>query len=272
MKHHSNYWSIIKQVSIISAASMLVYRSNVVFFFIFETFFLIANLIGLSMGVKFAGGTLAGWSLDQVMFVAMLHQVGHQLFTTFCISGVFHIGFFTWSGRMDYVLLKPLHPLLGMHAACEFVISNIPNLIVNIVLFIYFAMKLAAAGQAFSTPALLGLFLFFWAGMGVRYGMALLVTSPAFFAEKLSEGEDAYWGLQSLAKYPSGVFPRLLQNIFTFILPVTIIAAIPADIFFGNISFYPALIYLLVAGLFSWVCVKFFEWSSRHYQSVNTGA
>lgn len=266
------YWNIFKQVAVISTASMLVYRSNMIFFFVFESFFLVANLTGLRMGVTFAGGTLAGWSLDQVMFVAMLHQVGHQLFTTFLISGVFHIGFFAWSGRMDYVFLKPLHPLIGMHAACEFVISNIPNLIVNLGLFVYFSIKLAHAGHAFDFLPSLGLFLFFWAGMAVRYGLSLLVTSPAFIAEKLSEGEDAYWGLQSLAKYPSGVFPRSLQIIFTFILPVTTIAAIPADVFFGNTSILSATIYLLVAVIFSWLSIKFFDWSARHYQSVNTGA
>lgn len=268
----SQYWLLLKRVASISFASMLVYRSNVIFFFIFESFFLVGTLTGLFMGLNFAGGTLAGWSLDQVMFVAMLHQVGHQLFTTFCISGLFHIGFFVWSGRMDYVLLKPLHPLIGMHAANEFIISNVPNLVVNTALFVYYANKLYVSGTSFALDHLLWLFIFFCAGMAVRYGLALLVTSPAFLAEKLSEGEDAYWGIQSLAKYPSGVFPKFLQNIFTFVLPVATIAAIPADVFFGKVPISQALIYLSIALGFSYLCVRFFEWSSRRYQSVNTGA
>lgn len=271
MNSFKRYWNIFRQVAAISAASMLVYRSNVLFFFVFESFFMVATLTGLAMGVNFAGGSLAGWSYDQVMFVAMLHQVGHQLFTTFLISGVFNIGHFTWSGRMDYVLLKPLHPLMSMHAACEFVISNIPNLIINIGLFVYFAGKLAGSGQSFSISSLASLFVFFWAGMAVRYGLALIVTSPAFFAEKLSEGEEGYWGLQSLAKYPGGVFPKLLQMVFTFILPITVIAAVPADVFFGKVSSLLAGVYLMIAILFSWLTIKFFEWSAKHYQSVNTG-
>ncbi len=159
-----------------------------------------------------------------------------------------------------------------MHTANEFVISNIPNLIVNGGLFVYYALKLLHTGTSFSFTNLTWLFVFFWAGMAVRYGLALLVVSPAFLAEKLSEGEDAYWGIQSLAKYPSGVFPRMLQNIFTFVLPVATIAAIPADVFFGKIPLAEGIGYLGLALFFSWLTIKFFDWSCRRYQSVNTGA
>lgn len=266
------YWSIFKQVANISVASMLIYRSNVFFFFLFESFFLVANLAGLSMGVNFAGGSLAGWSFEEVMFIAMLQQVGHQLFTTFFISGLFHIGWFVWSGRMDYVLLRPLHPLVGMHAANEFIISNIPNLVVNGALFLHFWWRLSEKGLTFNALNVLALTAFFLMGMAVRYGLALLVVSPAFIAEKLSEGEDAYWSLQSLAKYPTGVFPRVLQNIFTFVLPIATIAAIPSEVFFGRQTWSASLLYLCVAAIFSVVCVKFFELCARNYQSVNTGA
>ena len=135
------YWNIIRQVASISTSSMLAYRSNILFFILFETFFLISNMGGIALGVNLAGGSLGGWSFNEVMFVASLFGVGHQIFTTLCISGLFHTGHFVWSGRMDYVLLKPLHPLIGMHAANEFIISNIPNLIINIGIFLFYCQK-----------------------------------------------------------------------------------------------------------------------------------
>jgi ABC-type uncharacterized transport system permease subunit len=76
------YWTIIKRVAAISFSSMLAYRSNVIFFFLFESFFLAANMGGMYLGVQLAGGQLAGWSLNEVMFVAALYGVGHQLFLT----------------------------------------------------------------------------------------------------------------------------------------------------------------------------------------------
>jgi len=266
------YFNIAKQVASISTSSMLVYRSNVLFFFLFESLFLAANMGGIALGLNLAGGTLSGWTYNQVMFVASIFGVGHQIFTALCISGLFHTGYFVWSGRMDYVLLKPLHPLIAMHAANEFIISNIPNLIINICLFAFFASRVAAEGVVFGVFNTLGLFVFFLAGLAVRYGIALLVVSPAFFAEKLAEGEDAYWSLQSLAKYPTGVFPRAMQWLFSFLLPLASVAAIPAEIFFGRQNLLQSATHLFVAIFFTWAAVKFYESGARRYQSVNTGA
>lgn len=266
------YFTLFKRIASISTSSMLIYRANVLFFFVFESLFLVANLAGLSMGVTFAGGTLGGWTLDEVIFVAMLFQVGHQLFTTFFLSGIFHVGFYTWSGRMDYVLLKPLHPLIGMHAATEFIISNTPNVILNVGLFIWSTVHLMTKGYEFTAAGTCGLIVFFGVGMMVRYGVALLVVSPAFYAEKLAEGEDAYWSLQSLAKYPTGVFPRVMQAVFNFILPLATMAAIPASLFFGKTNLHESGGYLAAGLIFSFLCLQFFNLAVSRYQSVNTGA
>jgi ABC-2 type transport system permease protein len=265
------YWNIFKRVAVISTSSMLAYRSNVLFFLLFESFFLAANIGGLVMGVNLAGGHLGGWTLNEVLFVASLYGVSHQVFTTLFMGGLFNTGHFVWSGRMDYVLLKPLHPLISMHAVNEFVISNIPNLIINLCIFIVLCFRLAGDGVVFNVCNTLTLLVFFIAGVAVRYGLAILVVAPAFFAEKLAEGEDAYWALQSLAKYPTGVFPRSMQWVFTFLLPVATVAAIPAEVFFGKQTTSSTLLHLGAALFFSWCALKFYELGARRYQSVNSG-
>lgn len=266
------YWNLFKRVAVISTSSMLMYRSNMVFFLLFESFFLVANLGGLILGVNLAGGHLGGWSLNEVLFVASIYGVSHQFFTTFFMGGLFSVGWFVWSGRMDYVLLKPLHPLISQHAASEFIISNTPNLLINFGVFGVFCFRVTNDGVTFTFLNLLILAAFTLAGLAVRYGIALVVVAPAFLAEKLAGGEDAYWSLTSLAKYPTGVFPRVMQWIFTFLLPIASVAAIPAEVFFGKQSRTSAALHLGSALLFSWVAVKFYEFAASRYQSVNSGA
>ena len=265
------YWNLFKRLTIISTSSMLMYRTNMLFFLLFETFFLAANLGGLILGVNLAGGHLGGWSLNEVLFVASIFGISHQLVTTFCMGGLFSVGWFVWSGRMDYVLLKPLHPLISQHVASEFIISNIPNLLINIGVFIIFCFRLVDDGVKFSFLNILVLGVFFCAGLAVRYGIAIFVVGPAFFAEKLAEGEDAYWALQSLAKYPTGVFPRIMQWIFTFLVPIACVAAIPAEVFFGRQSVASAALHLSTSLFFAWAAVKFYELGATRYQSVNSG-
>jgi ABC-2 type transport system permease protein len=243
-----------------------------VFFILFEGFFMAANFGGLALGMQFAGGSLGGWTTTEVMFVVALYNFGHQIFTSICISGLFHTGWFVWSGRMDYVLLKPLHPLLAMHAANEFIISNIPNVVLSFGILLTTFVKLSAEGMVFSAINLAGLLLFFLAGFAVRYGVAILAVGPAFFAEKLAEGEDAYWALQSLGKFPTGVFPRSMQWLLSFVLPIASIAAIPASVFFGKEQTTSAVLHFIIAVTFSYGAIKFYELGARRYQSVNTGA
>ena len=266
------YFRLFRRVAEISTANMLVYRANLIFFFIFESFFTIANLGGLALGMNLAGGTLGGWQVDEVLFVGTLYNVGHQFFVLFFMGGLFHTGYFVWTGRMDYVLLRPLNPLIGMHAANEFVISNVPNLFISVGLLIACVVRLVQRGVTFGPIQVVGLLIFFAAGIAVRYGIATLVVGPAFLAEKLAEGEDSYWSIQSLGKFPTGVFPRLMQQVLTFVLPITTMAAIPAEVFFGRQNLWAALMHLAIAVTFAWLGIKFYEFAARRYQSVNTGA
>jgi ABC-2 type transport system permease protein len=272
MKSIKYYLKIFTRVASISTSSMLIYRGNIAFFFVFETLFLAANLTGLSMGVDFAGGSLNGWNKEEVIFVAMFYQVSHQFFSTFFMSGLFHIGWYVWSGRMDYVLLKPLHPLIGMHTATEFIISNTPNLLINCGLFGWSWIHMTNSGQQISTLGALMLPLFFLVAIGVRYGLALLVISPTFFTEKASDAEDAYWSIQGLAKYPKGVFPLLVQHVFSFVLPIVTISAIPSAMLFGKETGPNALIALVVGVVFLMGTLALFNFAVTRYQSVNTGA
>jgi ABC-type uncharacterized transport system permease subunit len=266
------HWSLFKRVAVVSTNNMLIYRSNLIFLFLFESLFTFANIMGLKMGVDFAGGSLGGWSTTEVIFIAFLYQAGHQLFTTFCIAGLFHIGFFVWSGRMDYVLLKPLKPLIGMHAATEFIISNTPNVLLSFGFLIWSYLKLAVSRpEPLTAGAHVALLWLFILSLAVRYGIALLVVSPAYLAEKLAEGEDAYWSIQSLGKYPRRVFNPFLQTVFDYIIPLSTIAAIPAEALFGNLSTPNIVIFSLVGMLFFMVSLGFHRFCLSRYQSVNTG-
>lgn len=266
------YGNLFLEIFKISTASMLVYRANLIFFFVFETLFLVSSLVGLSLGVDFAGGSIMGWSKGEILFVAMLFQLSHQVFVTFFLSGPIHVGWYVWSGKMDFVLLKPLNPLVSMHAATEFVISNLPNLLINTGLFAAAWINLARQGHEFSAAGIMMLPVFVVASLAVRYGIALLLVSPTFFSEKASDGEESFWSIQGLGRYPSQVFPKMMELSMTFLLPIATMASIPSELLFKGLPLTYALWSLLSAFGFAAVMVWFFLWSSRRYQSINTGA
>ena len=77
-----SFFKIYRQALANSAGVMLAYRSNLIFFFLFESFFLTSSFLGAGLGVSLAGGSINGWSRDQIFALTALNGVSHQFFLT----------------------------------------------------------------------------------------------------------------------------------------------------------------------------------------------
>ena len=132
------YLRMFARVFDVSTSVMLAYRSNVVFFLVFETIFLISQFLTVSVGYSLAGGDIAGWTREQAYLLTAVNGLSHQFFICFFINSIFGLGMHVWSGQYDYVLLKPMHPLVStFFTSGQFVVSNIPNLLINLGVVIY---------------------------------------------------------------------------------------------------------------------------------------
>ena len=92
----------------LSASTMLIYRANIVFFLIFETFFLAAQFLTVKVGFDLAGAEIAGWTRREAYLLTAVNGLTHQFFICFFINPIFGLGLQVWNGQYDYVLLKPL--------------------------------------------------------------------------------------------------------------------------------------------------------------------
>ena len=204
-----SFFRIYRQALANSAGVMLAYRSNLIFFFLFESFFLTSSFLGAGLGVSLAGGSINGWSRDQIFALTALNGVSHQFFVCFFIAPLFNLPEYVWNGRMDYILQKPLHPLLALIATSEIMISNLPNFVINLALAVYFILKIAPSSgpSVWMAFGLLGIL-----GIAVRFALAIFCMAPAFFAERLVEGEDVPPSVRvkalHLAAQLSGMFKR----------------------------------------------------------------
>lgn len=261
-------WRIYTRAMANSTGVMLAYRSNLIFFFLFETFFLVSSFLGAGLGVNLAGGSINGWTRDQIFALTAVNGVSHQFFICFFISPIFNMPEYIWNGRMDYVLQKPLHPLLGLMATSEIVISNLPNFFINIALAVWFIDSSAPAGD-------FGVWLLFVVltvlGVAVRYALALFCMTPAFYAERLIQGEDGFWSVVGTGRFPTSVFPRVVERVLLFVIPLSMMAAVPAGFLFGRIDPLTAVFSGISSIVFLWSSIVFFNRAVRSYQSVNSG-
>ena len=257
----------------VSTSTMLVYRGNLLFFFAFEALFLTAQFLTVSVGFDLAGGgDVAGWTRREVYVLTAVNGLSHQLFICFFINPIFNLALQVWNGQFDYLLLKPVNPLQSMFFHGQFAISNLPTMVVNLIVVIGLIAGSDLAGDGTATAAqLLGFALFFAIGLAVRVALGILCMAPVFLSERLNDVEDGFWSLSTFAKYPLSVYPRTLQLGLTFFLPLGMVAALPSEILFKAPPLGKLAAALASSFAFIAISVLVFKVALRRYQSVNAG-
>lgn len=260
------FWGLFKRTFELSTSVMLAYRANVVFFLLFETVFLAAQFLTVSVGFNLAGGEVAGWTREQAFLLTAVNGLSHQIFICFFINPVFSLGMQVWNGQFDYILLKPLHPLMSMWVNGQFVVSNLPTLIVNA-----FAVGMILASGQIGLATLPVFVVLFALGVVVRVSLALLCIAPVFFSERLGDVEDSFWSVTSLARYPLAVYPRPLVALLSFVLPLGMLASIPVGALSGRHGIGELALAVASSALFVVVAQRTFMACLGRYQSVNSG-
>lgn len=251
-----------------SISTMLIYRGNLVFFLFFESMFLASHFLTIGIGFQFAGGQLGGWTTHEAFLLTAISGFTHQIFVCFFINPIFMLAQHVWSGQFDYILMKPLHPLLSAWAVSESAISNLPNLIVNLILVIYFVLTSPLPFASLDIAACLVTLV---CGFCVRVAFALLCIAPVFFSERLAGVEDSYWSIVGLGRYPLTIYPRWLDRVLMFLIPVGAMGFLPAGALYGKIPTSDLIGATFAAIVFSWICYKIFMLGVRSYKSVNSG-
>lgn len=253
----------------ISVSVALTYRENFLYFIIFETFFILAQFLTVKVGFDFAGVNLRGWTREQAYILTGINGLSHQVFICFFISGIFGVAQTVWNGAFDYILLKPVPPLIGALMYGQMIVSNFPGLLINALLVV----ALAWHGADAITPFNAGLaFVLFALGVAVRIGVALMVVTPVFFSERLSDGETSFWAIVRLSGYPFNLYWRSVEWVLTFLVPVALLAYTPAAILMNKAETLPFLAGSVAAGLgFVGLSYGVFSWGVGHYKSVNSG-
>lgn len=275
MMHDSNKlrgWQRVKNIArqnlSNSLSTMLTYRGNLLFFFLFETLFLFAHFLSIKLGFELAGGSIAGWNRDEAYLLTAIVGFTHHLFICLCINPLFMMPLHVWSGQFDYILLKPMPPLAAAWAMSETPISNFPNLVLNFLIMVALATKVQFAGHSLDILACLVTLLL---GLLVRVALALLCIAPVFFSERLVGIEEAYWSIAGLGRYPLGIYPRWLELAFTIIVPLWVIGTLPAGLFTGRYGLADFAISVLATAVFTATAYFLFSLCIKRYRSVNAG-
>lgn len=205
-----------------SAQKDLVYWSNFVTSLWVEMFYQGAFLAFFAV-IMSQTKTIAGWGPYELLVLLGIDTFTSELMTGMVIVwNTREIPSKIWSGELDRILLRPIHPLFYLTLGKPYFPSFISSLTGFIL--IYFGIK----GMGV-TPTPLGIFgsiMFFVMGFIIIYSMLVFFSLMTFFFQDATTlpriGERIAY---SFTSRPHDIFSGFFKMVFYFILPVVYVSS-----------------------------------------------
>ena len=213
-------------------------------------------------------GNIGDWTKWEVVLLIGTHQLIGQLFQAFFYMNLANLPELVRTGRMDFMLLLPIDTQF-MVSLKQFGMDNVVNAFVGAG-FVSFALwKLAIV------PTPLQLLLYaagICCGILIHYCIMLVFSAASFWMVRSQGLIHGYYSLFNIGRYPDTVYRGLFKLVFSWLIPVIIVANIPARLLIHAAENpWPSLLQLTVATIFM-VSATRILWNSalRQYSSASS--
>jgi ABC-2 type transport system permease protein len=214
-----------------SALLAMQYRADFLLDGFVEVFWMATAIIPLFV-VFDTRPVIAGWSFGQALMV-----MGWFTFLQGVLEGAINPGLTTVvehirKGTLDFVLLKP--------ADAQFLVSTarfLPWRSINVLTAIgIFAWGFHVLGRG-PSPGAIGLSaLAMAAAVVVLYSLWMLTVSAAFYVVRIDNLSQLFSAVFDAARWPIGIFPRVVRLVFTFVVPLALMTTVPAEALLGTLG------------------------------------
>src|SRR5438874_7531223 len=191
-----------------------------------------------------------------------------QLFQAFFFTNVAAVPELVRTGKLDSLLVLPIDSQFAVSTK-QFGLDSIVNAIVGGVVVGVALSKLGVV------PAPMSILLYLMAlgfGIAVHYSIMLSLAAVSFWIVRAQGLVYGYFNFLNIARYPDSIFPRLFRFVFGWIIPVVIIANIPARLLIKSFG-QPGqlMLHLVIAStVIFWLSRVFLRFALRHYSSASS--
>src|SRR3990167_3063702 len=219
----------------------MIYRSNFLTLVIMDIGFVCVSLILFNV-IYGHVNTIAGWTFHQsVILIGTVGIVREMAYLTFR-RGFLELGNHIRTGTFDTFMVRPILP--NVHLAFRHISlsESLGECIMGVILVVYGFMHLNT-WSLLSIPIYI---LFLINSLMVYYGFSLLINSIVFWVIKSQELNTIVYFFMAMSRYPGDIFRGVGKILFTFIIPIVIIATGPASILTGRMGWKFAAISIIV--------------------------
>lgn len=175
---------------------------------------------------------LNGWTRPQLLVVMGVYSIVGGFFGFVLEPAVLRIMGDVRQGTFDYVLTKPVDSQL-LSSVRAFRVWRLTDVVVGIAVAVW---GLVALPEAPSVGELLGGVAMLLVGFVALYCMGMIIVAGAFWYTNMDMVQDLFTGTYRAGQYPTGVYPRWLRLILTFLVPIGLAVTTPAQSLTGQLT------------------------------------
>ncbi|HWL45591.1 MAG TPA: ABC-2 family transporter protein [Ilumatobacter sp.] len=215
----------------VSVMNELQYRAN---FFIQLIQSLISVATGLIVLALIFDRTpdLNGWTRPQLLVVLGIYSIVGGFFGFGLEPAVVRIMGDVREGTFDYVLTKPVDSQV-LASVRAFRVWRLTDVVVGIAVATW---GLVALPNPPSLTELAGGVVMLMAGFVALYCLGLIIVTGAFWYTNMDMVQDLFTGMYRAGQYPTGVYPRWLRLVLTFLVPIGLAVTTPSQSLTGQLT------------------------------------
>jgi len=264
MRRYFQIWGIMLRNSLIREMS---FKANFILWLIVEILWFCGQIA--FFGIIFGQVDRIGdWSKWEVVLLLGTHQMIAQLFQAFFFVNVSNIPELVRTGKLDSLLVLPIDSQFAVSTK-QFGLDSVVNAVLGGVVVVVALSKLQIVPRA---EMVLLYFVAVGFGTTIHYSIMLSLAAVSFWIVRAQGLVYGYFNFLHIARYPDVIFPRLFRFIFGWIVPVIIVANIPARLLIKPLSHPEMLMFHLVfAGSIAFALSRmFWRFALRHYSSASS--
>ena len=264
VRRYIEIYSIMLRNSLIREMS---FKANFLLWMVVEVLWFVGQIVFFS--IIFGNVDRIGdWTKWEVVLLIGTHQMISQLFQAFFFVNVANIPELVRTGKLDSLLVLPVDSQFAVSTK-QFGLDSIVNAIVGAVVVCVALSKLG------NVPTPMSILLYLVAicfGIAVHYSIMLSLAAVSFWIVRAQGLVYGYFNFMNIARYPDSIFPFLFKFIFSWIVPVVIVANVPARLLIKSFGQPGPLMLQLVIGstVVFLISRAFWGFALRRYSSASS--
>ncbi len=243
------------------------FKANFVLWMLVEVLWFLGQIVFFSI-IFGSINQIGDWSKWEVVLLVGTHQIIAQLFQAFFFVNVANIPELVRTGRLDSLLVLPIDSQFAVSSK-QFGLDSVVNAALGGVVVVVSLTRLGVVPQPLHILLYLVAIGF---GIAIHYSIMLNLAAVSFWIVRAQGLVYGYFNFLNIARYPDVIYPRLFRLIFSWVIPVVIVANIPARVLIKSLGQpFPLMLQMIAASLIIfWSSRLFWRFALKRYSSASS--